>query len=146
MEDSKTKRDLKMKFSIYFERFKKKFDSENRTHVLWACDDPGLERLLDMTGSNGCAEMDEDSNIYIQLRDPSSVGRGVCLEELGHAIQFLQEGNVELSCDHRQRAEREVEINQCLLDRNNRDKKKATLTESELDVCRRQVEYYKGFL
>jgi hypothetical protein len=107
-------------FERLFQKLIYQFDPERRIILLRSSDDPELERYLDFMRSPGSTHMESDGRIYVKIHDKQNPSKGVWLEELAHALQFIKYGNVPLSSDDRQRRERELEVAQCLQQRADR--------------------------
>jgi hypothetical protein len=104
-------------FEHLFQKHVYQFDRERRITLLRSSDDPELECYFDVMRSPGSTHMESDGRIYVKIHDKQNPSKGVWLEELAHALQFIKYGNVPLSSDDRQRRERELEVAQCLKER-----------------------------
>jgi hypothetical protein len=92
-----------------------KHDPGGRIHILRASQDPGLKAYLDFADAAGATDMDTDGQIYVKIDDTREDIKGLCLEELYHALQYMQDGNVPLESDNAVRNRRELEVARCLL-------------------------------
>ncbi len=131
-----------MQFARYYHLFCAKHNCLGKVNLIRASEDPGTAAYMGTLGISGATDMDEHGNIYIKINDTGPAGKATWLEEIYHSFQFLRDGNIELSCNHEQRAEREIETNECLLRRSKRLK----LSESEIANCQWQIEYYGKYL
>jgi hypothetical protein len=92
-----------------------KYDPGKRIHVLRASQDPGLKAYLAFADAAGATDMDPDGQVYVKIDDTREDIKGLCLEELYHALQYMHDGNVPLESDNAERNKRELEVAQCLL-------------------------------
>lgn len=69
----------------------------------------------------------------------SIAGKAAIYEELGHVLQFINDGNI--TTDSRIRFEREIEVAQCLV-----NSRKNNLTQEEYEQTLRNLEYYEKSL
>ncbi len=66
--------------------------------------------------------------------------KGLWLEEFAHALQFLNKGNIPLSCDDQERNSRELEVAVCLQGRASRQK----LPPEDIEYLERAIKLYGG--
>lgn len=116
------------------------YDPERRIRVLRASQDPELLAYFRFLNAAGSTDMDADGRICVKIDDTRSDIKGLCLEELWHAMQYLRDGNVPLDTDNTVRSARELEAAQCLLKHAGRFR----LSPSELEHCTAAVREYGG--
>ncbi len=114
-------------------------DPENKVHILRSSKDASLAEYFNYSKSLGSTNMDEKGNVYVMIHDAGDATRGTWFEELGHALQFLKEGNIEISTDHTERCRREIEVAECLLE----NAKRFRLDENDRQYCYQSIEFYK---
>lgn len=114
------------------------FDPNRRVRILRSSEDPGLAEFFKIVKARGATSLDPDGTIFVQIDDADSATKGTWLEEFAHALQFLQYGNIVLSIDDRERAERELEVARCLLNRSDRLK----LSEVDIEESKQIVQNY----
>lgn len=116
------------------------FDPECRIHFQRASEDQDLKRYFDTFGARGSTHMEPDGQIYVKIDDVDADGKGACLEELIHALQFIRDGNVPLGADDLERCHREIEAAACLLKHADRLK----LSNKERAHCAAAIAEYRG--
>lgn len=99
--------------------------------------DPEIKRFFERTQAEASTSMDDNGKVVIMLNDLDCTKSAV-LEEMAHAIQFINDGQISIpSVEHLQR---EVEVKECLVDRQHRSK----LTKEETTLSRNQITMYKN--
>jgi len=123
--------------------FRKKYDREGQVYILWSSEDSELARYLDRYGL-GTTDLDDlDGKICVKLHDADprkQMLKATVLEELGHALQFKQRGNISISCDNSERYERELEVAQCMMNRF--DQGRLKLSDDDIKPYRSAIESY----
>jgi hypothetical protein len=104
--------------------------------------DPGVKSLLSFFGAEGSASLNLDTgSVDVSIID-DDFRRAVIYEELGHALQYHRDGNVEIdSIDH---YKREIEVAECLIERASNNRLK--LTEDEIAQTRVNLKNYQRIL
>lgn len=123
--------------------FKKKYDGDGQVCILWSSEDSELARYFDYGGNFGATHQEENGEIFVKLHDADSrrqMLKATVLEELGHALQFKQRGNISISCDNRERYERELEVAQCMMNRF--DQGRLKLSDDDIEPYRSAIESY----
>ena len=121
-----------------FQKLKAKFDHSDAVELLLSSKDPELQRYLDFVGAIGSTDMDENGRVAIKIHDAAGASKGCWLEEFGHALQFLRDGNVPLSREAPERRAREIEVANCLLHRVARGR----LDSSEASHAKQALAFY----
>jgi hypothetical protein len=103
-------------FALVVKILAPKYDPDGRISILRTSQDPELKRYLDAVNARGATSMDESGSICIKIDDLSEDIKGLCIEELLHALQYLRTGNVPLSSDDAERNHRELEVAFCILE------------------------------
>jgi len=123
--------------------FKKKYDGDGQVCILWSSEDSELAKYLDLYGL-GTTDLDHlDGKIYVKLHDANprkQMLKATVLEELGHALQFKQRGNIPISCDNSERNERELEVAKCMINRF--DQRRLKLSDDDIEHYRSAIEFY----
>jgi len=122
--------------------FKKKYDREGQVYILWSSEDSELARYLDRYGL-GTTHLEPDGKIYLKIHDAglrTQMLKATVIEELGHALQFKQRGNVSGSSDHRERNKRELEVAECMISRFNQGRLK--LSDDDIEHYRSAIKFY----
>jgi hypothetical protein len=127
-----------MEYIKYYRTLKTKFDHDSKVSLLRSSEDPELSCYMDWVGAKGSTDMDENGNVFVKINDAGDATKSTWLEELAHAIQFLKDGHIDLRCDQKQRAEREIEVADCLLC----NSKKLKLSDDDIDNCQKSKEHY----
>lgn len=125
-------------FERLFRKLLYKFDPGKRISLLRSSDDPGLAAYLIAIKAEASTHMDEDGRIYIKILDIIPPSKGTLLEEFAHALQYIKNGNIPLSCHDQERRERELEVAKCLDDRADRLK----LSQGDRDHISRAIDRY----
>lgn len=123
-----------MDYRKFFFKLRQRKQLVDRVILLLSSEDEGLRDYYNRSGCKGSTDMDENGMIYVKVHDAGDADRSTWYEEMGHALQFLRDGNVPMGSEAPEMAEREVEIADCLLSNPNRKRK---LTEAELERCRK---------
>lgn len=116
------------------------YDPDGRVRVLRTSRDAGLKAYMDYIEAAGSTDMDPDGTIYVKIDDLRDDIKGLCLEELAHALQYMSCGNVDLGTDNKERNRRECEAAQCLLD----NAEALHLSEAEREHCKKALIKYGG--
>jgi len=124
--------------NVIFATLQPILDPDKRISVLRSSQDPELAAYLDFMQAAGSTDMDIDGNIFVKLHDANGLDKLTWMEEFAHALQFLRNGHVSLSCDDRERYMRETEVMDCLL----RNADRFRLSQSERSDCITRRQFY----
>lgn len=125
-------------FELMLAMLREHIDPSNRIRILRSSRDVRLAEYFEKMGIVGSTHIDSH-HIYIKIHDAGGATIGTWFEELGHALQYLYYGNVELSVDNIERCQREIEVAQYLLDHAQR----LHLSERDRQHCRQIIAWYK---
>lgn len=122
--------------SKLIDKFSRKYPNVT---FLRSSQDPEIKRLFEITSAEASTSMDETGQIFIMINDIDCTKSAV-LEEMAHAIQYIQDGNVLFPSPEYYL--REVEVKECLVARQTR----SNLTQEETDLSRSQIDMYRNLV
>lgn len=105
--------------------------------ILKGSENKDIDEYLIYQNAEASTTMDIDGNMSVIIS--SIAGKAAIYEELGHVLQFINDGNITTDC--RIRFEREIEVAQCLV-----NSRKNNLTQEEYEQTLLNLEYYEKSL
>jgi hypothetical protein len=120
-----------------FDLFMWKFGIGRNVRLEKTSGDPELGKYYDHLGSLGATYMDVEGTICITIHDAGGATASTWYEELMHAKQFIDRGQVSVGIGGTM-AEREVEVAVCLIEH----AQKLALTQDEIVRAERARDHY----
>jgi hypothetical protein len=137
------KEDERKKGERIISAFKKKYDGDGQVCILWSSEDSELARYFNYQCSLGSTHQEPDGKIFVKLHDADprrQMLKATVLEELGHALQYKQRGNISITRDNSERKERELEVAKCMINRF--DQRRLKLSADDIEHYRSAIEFY----
>lgn len=126
-----------MDSEVCFDLFMWKYGRGRDIQLDKASDRPDLCEYYDHLGSRGSTFMDQEGRVYITIHDLGGATASTWYEEIMHAKQFLDRGQVSEGIGGTM-VDWEIEVASCLLENADR----LALTEEERSLAQKSLKHY----
>jgi hypothetical protein len=130
---------MPMDSAVCFDLFVWKYGQGTNIQLAKTSEQPDLCDYHNHMGSLGSTFMHLDGTVYITIHDAGGATPATWYEEIMHAKQFLDRGQVSVGIEGTV-SEWEIEIASCLLD----NAERLALTGDEIALAQRSLQHYRG--